>query len=336
MDKTQTISALFEDSEVSDQLDFFGETVCALKPAFREGYNEAAAIFRQTQGRSMRGYLPAICGCDGIKGAENIHRVRENYHIDQMPAVISSFKLGSYFFSPFLTKCTGKGYFEQLNLPIHPVFEKSGLRDPNGEFHIFSVLPSVLLVDKKRLGDRPMPRLWSDLLDPMFAGEVALPSAHDAISPILPLAVLRDHGEEGLEKLRRSAHSMMHSQDMIRNAGNKVAGPTIFVVTWFFAQACPHPDVELVWPEDGALVEPSFLMVQKGQQDVYRPLIDFIAGKAFGEISAEHCYPAANPEVENHLPKNAVFNWLGWDFLRSAPLEDRITEIKARFADLNV
>lgn len=334
MNDTQPLSAQMENAQGSEKLDFFGEAVCALKPAFREGYNAAAAEFRRLHGRSLRGYLPAICGCDGMKGAENIHKVREIDDIGQMPSVIVSFNFGDYFYSRFLTRFTGKGYWERLNLPMHPVFEKSGLRDPNGEFHLFSVMPTVMLVDKKRLGDRPMPRRWSDLLDPLFAGDVALPAAHGAVSTLLPLTVLRDRGEDGMDALQRAAYGAMPSTVMIRSAGNKADGPAVYVVAWFFAKACPSADAEIVWPEDGALAEPTFLLVREGQRAFYHPLLDFITGRTFGEASAAHCYPAANPAVDNHLPAGAGFNWLGWDFIRSAPLEERIAAVKARFAGL--
>lgn len=335
MADTRMISEILDESlPESGKLDFFGEAVCALKPAFREGYNAAAAVFRREQGRSLRSYLPAICGCDGIKGAENIHAVNEVETPDELPNVLMSFKFGDYFFSRFLSKFTGKGYFERLDLPVHPEFEQAGLRDPNGEFHIFSVMPTVMLVDKRMLGDRPVPHRWNDLLGPAFAGDVALPAAHGAVSTLLPLTLLRDHGEEGLAALRRAARGAMHSTDMIRDAGRTLKGPAVYVVAWFFAKACSSPDVEIVWPEDGALVEPTFLLVQRGQRKLYRPLVDAITGRELGAASAAHCYPAANPAVENDLPAGAAFNWLGWDFIRSAPLEDRIAAVKAFFDDL--
>lgn len=334
MNDPQTLFEQLENAQGSEKLDFFGEAVCALKPAFRVGYNEAAAVFRDLHGRSLRSYLPAICGCDGIKGAENIHKVREINDMEQMPSVIMSFNFSDYFYSRFLTRFTGKGYFEPLELPVHPVFEQSGLQDPNGEFYLLSVMPTVMLVDKKRLGDRPMPCRWNDLLDPLFAGDVALSAAHGAVSTLLPLTVLRDRGEEGLGVLQRATYGAMPSTEMIRSAGNRADGPAVYVVAWFFAKACPNEDVEIVWPEDGALVEPTFLLVQKGQREFYRPLLDFITGEAFGEASAAHCYPAANPAVDNRLPAGAKFNWLGWDFIRSAPLENRIAAVKKRFAGL--
>ncbi len=337
MADTQVIAKILEeDVPESGKLDFFGEAVCALKPAFREGYNAAAAEFRREKGRSLRSYLPAICGCDGIRGAENIPAVNEVEKPEALPGVIMSIKIGDYFFNRFLSKFTGKRYFERLELPVHPVFERAGLRDPNGEFHMFSVMPTVMLVDKKMLGGRPMPRRWSDLLDPAFAGDVALPAAHGAVSTLLPLTVLRDHGEAGLETLHRAVRCAMPSTDMIRGAGATLKGPAVYVVAWFFAKACPSPDAEIVWPEDGALVEPSFLLVQNGRREEYRTLVEFITGAGFGEVSAAHAYPAANPAVDNKLPAGAVFNWLGWEFIRSVPLEDRIAAVRSYFANLIV
>lgn len=334
MAEGKTVFAMTPEEQASERLDFFGEAVCALKPAFRNGYNAAAAAFRELHGRSLRGYLPAICGCDGIKGAENIHKVREIDNREQMPPVIVSFNFSDYFYSRFQKKFTGKGYFEQLDMPLHPLFEQGGLRDPHGEFHIFAVMPTVMLVDKKRLGSRPVPRRWADLLDPIYTGSVALSAAHGAVSTLLPLTILRDHGEQGLDALQHTVSAALPSTVMIRNAGSKAEGPAISVVAWFFAKACPNPDVEIVWPEDGALVEPMFLLVQKGQADFYRSLVDFVTGVSFGQASAAHCYPVANPTVENHLPDGAGFNWLGWEFIRSVPLEERMVSVKARFASL--
>ena len=315
-------------------LDVFGEAVCALKPAFREGYNAAATRFRALRGRSLRGYLPAICGCDGVKGAENIHKIRELDDIAKFPAVTVSFGLNDYFSGRFLSRFTGRGYFEQLHLPSQPVFAQSGLMDPNGEFHIFSVMPTVLLVDERMRAGRPVPKRWGDLLDPVWAGDVMLPAAHGAVSTLLPLTILRDSGEAGLAALARSARGAQHATDSIRMAGRTLKGPAVYVVPWFFACACPNEDVRVVWPEDGALVEPSFLLVRKGQAETYAPVLNFITGADYAAACAGHNYPAACPSAENRMPNGARFNWLGWDFLREAPLEERAAAIKGRFANL--
>lgn len=334
MSEHQTAALAVTEPVKAEPLDVFGEAVCALKPAFRAGYNAAAARFRAEQGRSLRGYLPAICGCDGVKGAENIHKIRELDDIALFPAVTVSFGLGEYFSSRFLGRFTGKGYFKRLSPPVQPVFEQSGLLDPNGEFFIFSVMPTVLLVDENRLAGRQAPRRWGDLLAPEWEGDVVLPAAHGAVSPLLPLTILRDSGEAGIDALARNVREAKHATDSIRAAGHAADGAAVYAVPWFFARACPNPGVRIVWPEDGALVEPSFLLVRAGQADTYRPVLDFIAGEAYGRACAAHNYPAARPGVPNGLPDGARFNWLGWDFIREAPLEARTALVKARFAHL--
>ncbi|AGY78033.1 MULTISPECIES: ABC transporter substrate-binding protein [Clostridium] len=42
-----------------------------------------------------------------------------------------------------------------------------------------------------------------------------------------------------------------------------------------------------------------------------------ITGKEFGGECAEGCCLSLNPCVDNELPKNAKFKWIGWNYIKS-------------------
>ena len=40
-----------------------------------------------------------------------------------------------------------------------------------------------------------------------------------------------------------------------------------------------------------------------------------------GAESAQACFPSLHPDVDNKLPENASFKWLGWEYIKSNDLE---------------
>jgi len=73
---------------------------------------------------------------------------------------------------------------------------------------------------------------------------------------------------------------------------------------------------EVVWPEEGAIISPIFMLTRADREEVIKPAADFLYGKEVGEIlSHRGLFPALNPEVDNKLPEGAKFNWVGWDYI---------------------
>ena len=69
---------------------------------------------------------------------------------------------------PFQQRLRAAGHGAAPAMPVHPAAAAAGLVDPAGLFTVFAVIPWVFLIDHRKLGARPMPRRWEDLLDPVY------------------------------------------------------------------------------------------------------------------------------------------------------------------------
>lgn len=75
--------------------------------------------------------------------------------------------------------------------------------------------------------------------------------------------------------------------------------------------------MELVWPKDGAIISPIFMLSKKETKNKTKSIVDFFASKEAGEIlSHKGKMPSINPEVDNMIPKENKYMWLGWDFIK--------------------
>ena len=221
---------------------------------------------------------------------------------------------------------------------------------------IYSVSPFVLMANVERLDGIAAPRGWEDLLDPRFAGRVAVtaePSEHN-------VAVLGTHalfGDDGVRALARnvmagvsasvmalqvSDQPVLPGQDATPGApatdpapatpGAPTApapapatlapatlAPAVYVVPWFFARICEgRPNVQVIWPEEGALAFPLWMVLQKDATEAARDLAAHFAGEQFARESACLCLPTMNAASDEELPDEAKkLFWMGWDYFRT-------------------
>jgi hypothetical protein len=56
----------------------------------------------------------------------------------------------------------------------NPLFAAAGIDDPEHEYMILCVNPLVVVADLKKVGERPLPTRWVDLLDPIWRRDTTL------------------------------------------------------------------------------------------------------------------------------------------------------------------
>lgn len=204
---------------------------------------------------------------------------------------------------------------------LNRVFAEQGidLLDPEGDYSILAVVPAVFLVNKDELDGRSIPQSWEDILSDDFIGDVSLPvSDFDLFNAIL-LNLYKKYGEEGIERLGRSMLKAQHPAQMIKEGGRKKSGEAaVTVMPYFFTRmARRFPHFEFVWPADGAIISPIFMLTKKDSFPAIQPLVDFFASRETGEIFAHQgLFPSVRPDIDNRLPEGVKFMWPGWEFLR--------------------
>ena len=215
-------------------------------------------------------------------------------------------------------------------------FSQAGvdLLDSAGDYSVLSIVPAVFLVNKEELEGREVPRSWEEILSEEFANSVSLPvSDFDLFNAIL-LNLYREYGTAGIQKLGRAMKKDLHPSQMVKEGGRKADDqPAVTIMPYFFTRMAKRfPHMEFVWPEDGAIVSPIFMLTKKEKNEQMQPLIDLMASEKMGKILAEQgLFPSVLPEIDNGLPDNADFMWPGWDFLRNEDPGALLRELEAEF-----
>lgn len=303
---------------------------CPVRIPLEEAFEEFAADFRQTTGRPIETeFQAASVGASWMD--EHVNSIEDP---EDFPDLFISAGFET-FFDP-----RGIGKFREAfadRTPyqtVNPSFDDVDLKDPEGRYAIISVVPAVFLVNTNELGDQPMPKTWGDLLEPRFEQRVSLPVGDfDLFSGIL-LDIRRRYGDEGVRKLGRSLLESLHPAQMVK-VGTKPNPPLVTIMPYFFTRmAQPGSPMQAVWPTDGAIISPIFLLAKaSGGEDVQR-VVDFFCSKKVGEVLAiKGLFPSTHPEIDNGLDSGAPFSWLGWDWIESRDVASEIKECEQLFEE---
>jgi ABC-type Fe3+ transport system substrate-binding protein len=198
---------------------------------------------------------------------------------------------------------------------------------------IYAVNPLVIAVVTSRLGGLPVPASFDELLHPAYAGRVGLCGPPEtAGDSTLLLDIRLRHGPEAVAALGRAMVCDTHPSQIFRPAPGSNP-PPIGVMPYFFAAAAPRrDDVRLVWPREGGLASPLFVMVKESARQALAPLVDFFCGPETAAISAGALIPPTCPEAPSGLPEGASVRFIGWDVLETHDLGPLIAESGALFA----
>lgn len=334
MNKTIARTFVEFDEERQDKrghLNFLGYPPCALKHTIMEGLEKTLIMQRSESGNILKSYIPTGCDTGDQDQYDGIWKVRD---IDDFPDVVASMGFGDFFRRDFVERFVSKGFFRSVwDGPLNEPFEKGGFRDPNGWYTIYAVMPFVMLVDKKKLGNTPIPKRWNDLMDRQYQGQIIFPGAEDHVVDVPLHYFYKEHGFNGLAMLAANVKSVWHPAQMARTAGTlNPAGAAIYILPWFFAGSSPKTDaISIVWPEDGALTSPLYLLAKKSTMKEMATIVDYIAGEELGRNITDSFFPSLNPHIDNKLPEGAFFKWLGWDYIKSNDPAEMSDSIHAFF-----
>jgi ABC-type Fe3+ transport system substrate-binding protein len=320
--------------EVPDKighLDFLAYPPCFMKDVFREGLDKVRDIYRKETGKRLLSNSPPYCSND----PENIYSdIWKTSAIENFPDAVASDGFDDLFRKEFIEKLVSKGYFKSVwNTALNKPFENAGFSDPDGWYTVYAIIPFILFIDKNKLDGLPVPTRWSDLLEPQFKNKVIVTGSEG--HPVdLPLFYFyKEHGEEGLRRLAANTRAIWHAAQIAKTAGTSdPSGAPVYVQSLFFAQCCPRTDAtSIVWPEDGACTSPLYLLVKKSRMKELAAVTNYIIGPELGQKCALSGFLSLNPHVDNNLPENASFKWLGWDYIKSHDIPELREKVKAIF-----
>jgi len=319
----ETLSLRQEDAATAfhpalGSLDFLGRMPIPLRRPFRSGLERATSGHRLTWNFLMGGEWQAPF--DRILTAGTLNDLPGMVVTHWAPDALSAHLLATY-----PGECPVPG-------PLAGPCLEAGLADPLGVFTPFAVIPLVFLVDHTRLGDRPPPRCWSDLLGPLYRGEVVFGGwrPRDAVkftdyNQLLLLGLFEDFGAEGLRAFAASVKTLRHNVVSSRTAGSgDPACGAVTILPWMQAAMAPRRGrVSVVWPEDGAMAMPVGFVSRPDRRERLRPIVDFLAGPDLAATLTHNCYPPALSAAVGAYPPGAKLKWLGWERIRSHDMAER-------------
>ena len=210
--------------------------------------------------------------------------------------------------------------------------ERIWLKDPDGDYSMLGVVPAVFLVNKAVLGNREIPNTWADILSGKFEKSVSLPiSDFDLFNSIL-ININQRYGENGVKALGKALLKNLHPSQMVKSDKMKEDVPAITIMPYFFTKMIKEDGpMTAIWPEDGAIISPIFMLTKKAKEDKIKKIVDFLSGKDVGEVlSNQGLFPSVNPEVDNKL-EGKKFMWCGWDYIHNNNIGDVLTNCKNLF-----
>jgi len=255
---------------------------------------------------------------------------------DDLPHLFLSAGFEAFFDRKNLRRFKDQGAFvDRAWDHLNAAFAGYDLQDPDRHFSMLAVVPAVFLVDKDQIGEgEEIPRTWADLLVERFTSRVALPVGDfDLFNGIL-LTLWKEFGDAGVRALARNLQQSLHpSQTAGRFAAGRGRGPTVSVIPYFFSKmARLNPQAEVVWPSDGAIISPIFMLLRRQAPEAAATVADYFCSREVGDILAQRgLFPSCHPEVDNPLPPEATFRWLGWDFVREHDLGELIPHLNQVF-----
>lgn len=242
-----------------------------------------------------------------------------------------------FFDKSLMGKFKAKGIFEDMVdfSRLNDDFDNGyiDLKDPDGGYSIIGVVPAVFLVNTEELNGREIPRSWDDILKPEFEDSVNLPVGDFDLFNAILLNIYKRYGEIGIEKLRKSMLKSMHPSEMVKSHMKKASRPAVTIMPYFFTKMTKRGGpMVAVWPSDGAILSPIFLLAKKSKKDKVKPFVNFFASKKIGEILAHNGrFPSTNPKVDNMISKDHKYMWLGWDYIKKNDIGDMIKKCEKIF-----
>lgn len=259
----------------------------------------------------------------------------ESSHVplkEELPKIIISAGVNSFYRKDFRKKAISEKYFKDVKT-IDKELIKSDLSDLEGNYYIMALNYLVMAVDLTKLNGRDIPNSWADLLNSSFKKEVAIRGKKGRYCETTLLAIYKDYGMDGIIKLKELVGYGGHPAEMVKNAGKGIKdAPTISVIPYFYAKLLKNnKDVKVVWPEDGAIVSPVTLLVQRDISENLEKVVEYFTSDEVRNICKDASLPHPLDYLEYLKENNYKLNWIGWDFINNNDINILLPQLNDYF-----
>lgn len=291
---------------------------CPVRLPLLEGFEKFKETFESEAGKTVSADLRAASGGAGFL-EETINNAKTSA---DLPEIVLSAGYELFFGNKNIKKFINEGAFQDITKDeVNESFKNIDLKDPRGNYSVISGVPAVFMVNLNELGDRKIPESWGDILTDEFELSVSLPVGDFDLFNAILVTIFKVYGEEGIRKLGKVMRDPSHPAVSMKSK-DKAA---VTVIPYFFSKmAAMANDLKIVWPTDGAVLSPIFMLVKENDKDV-KTFAEFFASGGVAEIlSHRGLFPSTCTDIDNRLPKGADFMWPGWDFIYSHDISELI------------
>jgi ABC-type Fe3+ transport system substrate-binding protein len=305
--------------EMAGRLSLLGLLPCGLKVPFGKAVTTFFRNYRTTD------YPPVTYAVEGNVNQElSYYKFVDGIQsLEELPDIIVSSDFNAFFYRRFRERFIDQGYFvDVLPSRLNSAFDDTDILDPLGQFTMLTVNPLIIVADLERVGNRPLPRSWADLLDPVWERSITLRGDRHFFCHAVLLPYYKDYGATAIAALARNVLRGQHPAQMVKEAGvERSDGAALYVMPDFFAHKISRPDkIQIIWPEEGGLISPVTMLVKKERAAQLKAVTDFLTGVELAKVFAGAWFPTPHADVANNLPPGARLKWLGWDYLRENDL----------------
>lgn len=293
-----------------------GVLPCPVRIPLMEAFNKWIESSSNDYGKRMNYDLKAASmGVDWLKNA-----LVESDNPDVISDIFISAGFDLFFDKRLMGKWVSKGIFEDISSLSHYNEEfdndEISLKDPKDNYSIIGVVPAIFLINMEELNGRKVPESWEDILKPEFENNVSLPVGDFDLFNAILLNIHKKYGEEGIRRLGKSLSTSMHPSEMVKSH-RRIDKPVVTIMPYFFTKMIKDDGpMKPVWPSDGAIISPIFLLSKKDKKEKLKPIVEFFSSKAVGEILSHNGrFPSTNPEVDNRIGNDKKYMWIGWDYI---------------------
>ncbi len=320
---------LADSPERQKELSLLALLPCGMKMPFNRALDAFSTEYREKTGNMLHSLVEG-----------NVNHELSYYayvdsvtSIDELPDIIISSDINSFYHKLFRENFLSKDYFVNLNSsPMNCDLESIDYADPCDQFTMLSANLLVLVTIDELMEDDSKPESWEDILKEENHNRVAMRGMNGFFCNGVLLPFYQMYGMEGIKKLASSIYTGLHPSEMVKMIDSKKDDvPAMYIMPYFFTRKIKDKSrVTITIPSEGAIVSPVQMLVKKSAAENVKEITDFLCGKEFGEVSARALFPTTNPEVDNDL-KDIPLYWMGWEYLMNTDVGSLKKEIAEVF-----
>jgi ABC-type Fe3+ transport system substrate-binding protein len=239
--------------------------------------------------------------------------------IDELPEAIISSDLNSFYHHRFLDCFADKDTFVSVDTPMNQLFTSVGYADPLKRFTMFSANPLVIVHAKNSSNVVDTPQTWKMLFSDCYRKSIVMRGDNDFFCSGVLVPLYKMFGFDAVLQLASNVCTGLHPSQMVKLIDSSVKDiPPLYIMPLFFAQKIKNKErVEIIFPEEGALISPVQILVKKSALEKMTPVTNFLLSKELQQHCANNFFPSFHPDVINRLPDNSPLYWIGWDYIYS-------------------